>query len=110
MTPEQAFQYVKGAYLKDHKDDTLPAVPVMGESAFRPGRAPCASGKYGDVVYVKVSKDGLADEAFSDAACTKRIDDSYLETVVRSVRFKPALDQGRPVEGVATLKLAQLRT
>jgi hypothetical protein len=109
MTPEQAFQYVKGTYLQDHKESTLPAVAVMGEMPTDLG-AQLAAGKYNDVIYVKVSKDGTADEAFADAACSKKIDDPYLESVVRSVRFKPALDRGTPVEGVATLNLGQLRS
>jgi hypothetical protein len=108
MTPEQAFEYVRTSYLDAHKTATMRAAPVMGE--FPPDlRAQLALGKYAETIYVKVSKDGLADEAFADAACSKKIDDPYLDSVVRTVRFKPALEEGKPVEGVASLNLSQLR-
>ena len=107
LTRDEAFEYVKVVYLGSHKGDTLPATPVMGKlPADLPARL--AVGKYGDTFYVRVSKDGLAEEPFFDAACTRRIGDPYLETVVKSIRFKPALDRGSPVEGVAPLKLGQL--
>jgi hypothetical protein len=108
MTPEQAFEYVKTSYITAHKTSTLPASPVMGE--LPPDLSTqLASGKYSEPIYVKVSKEGLANQAFSDAACTAKIDDPYLEAVVRSIRFKPALDGGKPVDGVATLNLGRLR-
>jgi hypothetical protein len=108
MTPDQAFEYVKTSYITAHKTSTLPAAPVMGE--LPPDlSSQLAAGKYSEPVYVKVSKEGLANEAFSDAACTAKIDDPYLETVVRSIRFKPALEDGKPVDGVATLNLGRLR-
>jgi len=108
MTPEQAFEYVKGLYIESHKSDTMHASPVMAELP-TDLRARIEMGKYSETIYVKVSKDGLADEAFADPACSKRIDDPYLDSVVRTVRFKPALDQGKPVEGIASLNLSQLR-
>jgi hypothetical protein len=109
MTPDQAFEYVKTTYITAHKSSTLPAEPVMGE--LPPDLSgQLAAGKYGEPIYVKVSKDGLADQAYSDAACTNKIEDPYLDTVVRTIRFKPALAQGRPVDGVATLNLSRLKT
>jgi hypothetical protein len=109
MTPDQAFEYVKTSYINAHKASTLPASPVMGELPLDLSSR-LASGKYAEPIYVKVSKDGLADEAFSDAACTAKIADPYLETVVKTIRFKPALAQGQPVDGVATLDLSRLKT
>jgi hypothetical protein len=108
MSPDQAFEYVKGLYLEAHKADTMHAVPVMAELP-TDLRAKIAMGKYSETIYVRVSKDGLADEAFADPACSKKIDDPYLASVVRTVRFKPALDQGKPVDGVASLNLSRLR-
>lgn len=108
MTPEQAFEYVKTSYITAHKTSTLPAAPVMGELPSDLSTQ-LAAGKYSEPIYVKVSKDGLANQAFSDAACTAKIEDPYLLSVVRSIRFKPALDDGKPVDGVATLNLSRLR-
>ncbi len=108
MSPEQAFAYVKKAYLEAHRTATMHAVPVMGELP-SDLQVRLEQGKYDETIYVKVSRDGLADEAFADPACSKRIDDPYLDSVVRTIRFKPALEDGKPVEGVASVNLSQLR-
>ncbi len=107
LTRDEAFEYVKMEYIGSHLKDTLPAAPAMARlPADLPSKL--AEGKYATAFYVRVSKDGFADEAFSDPACTRRIDDDYLDSVVKRVRFKPALNNGKPVDGVATLKLGQL--
>jgi hypothetical protein len=108
-TADEAFEYIKTTYVGSHPGATLPAAPVMiGKlPADLPGRL--TAGQYAVKFYVKVSKDGLADEAFADDACSKRIEDPYLESIVKLVRFEPALAQGKPVEGTASLNLSQLR-
>jgi hypothetical protein len=108
LTRDEAFEYVKMLYVGAHKDDTLAPVPVMGKlPADLPRRL--AEGEYKEPFFVKVSRDGLASEPFLDAACLKKIEDPYLESVVRSLRFKPALNRGKPVEGVVGLNLGQLK-
>jgi hypothetical protein len=47
-------------------------------------------------------------ELFSGESCSQKVDDPYLESVVKNLRFNPALANGKPVEGVAAVKLAQL--
>ncbi len=108
LTRDEAFQYVKIEYVGSHKGDTLPAVPVMAQF---PSDLPkrLAQGEFSRTFFVKVSRDGLAEEAFADSACTRKIEDSYLEAVVRSIRFKPALAKGEPVDGIASLELARLK-
>jgi hypothetical protein len=107
LTRDEAFEYVKMEYIGAHLKDTLPATPAMAKlPADLPSRL--AQGKYAAAFYVRVSKDGLADKAFSDPACTQRIDDPYLDSVVKRVRFKPALDGGKPVDGTASLQLGKL--
>jgi hypothetical protein len=108
LSADEAFAYVKDKYIAAHKGETLSAAPVMGSLPDDLGSM-IASGKYADTVYVRVSKDGTASEAFEDAACTKKIDDSYLDSIVHGIRFKPALVQGEPVAGVAPLNLSRLR-
>jgi hypothetical protein len=108
LTGDEAFAYVKAKYLGAHNGATLAAAPVMGELP-EDLASRLMDGKYAVTFYVKVSKDGLADEPFADPACTKRIEDPYLASVVRSIRFKPALEHGEPVEGVAPLNLSHLR-
>jgi hypothetical protein len=108
LTRDEAFEYVKIDYLNAHQGATLPAVPAMG-------RLPAglltrlAEGKYRETFFVKVSKEGLpADEVFRDAACSNRVEDLYLEQIVKGMRFKPALESGKPVESVASLNLERL--
>ena len=107
LTREEAFEYVKMDYIGSHKGATLPAEPAIGKL---PAELPMklAQGQYKQAFYVKVSKDGLADEAYSDPACTRRIDDTYLDSVVKRIRFKPALNYGKPVDGFATVNLGKL--
>ena len=108
LTRDEAFEYVKMDYEGAHKTDTLPAVAVMGRlPPDLPARL--AQGKYGGTLYARVSKDGLAGDVFLDAACTKRVADPYLESVVRGIRFKPALEKGKPVDSVAPISLSSLR-
>jgi hypothetical protein len=108
LSSEEAFDYVKTKYIEAHKGQTVAAAPIMG-SLPDDLAAHIAEGKYGAAFYVRVSKDGLADGEYSDAACSARINDPYLDTVVSGIRFKPALADGSPVAGVATLNLSQLR-
>jgi hypothetical protein len=107
LTREEAFEYVKIEYLSAHKTDTLPAAVVLSRL---PPDFPLhhAEGTYATVYYVRVSKDGMAGEAFTDPACTQRLSDPYLEGIVRAVRFQPALERGKPVDSVAPLHLGQL--
>ncbi len=108
LTRDEAFEYIKIEYISAHKGDTLPAEPALGRL---PAELPLrlAAGKYGETFYTVVSKDGVADEPFADAACSTKIDDPFLESVVRSLRFKPALAHGKPVEGIASVNLSKLQ-
>jgi hypothetical protein len=108
LTSDEAFEYVKIEYEGAHKGETLPPTPVMGNL---PPDLPTrlAEGKYAAAIYVRVSKDGMAEEAFGDAACSKKIEDPFLESVIRGIRFKPALSNGKAVEGVASIRLGQIR-
>jgi hypothetical protein len=107
LTRDEAFEYVKMEYVGAHKDATLPPVPAMGRlPADLPSRL--SGGQFGETLYIKVSKDGLAGEAFLDAACSQKVGDPYLKSVVKDIRFKPALENGKPVDGVAPVKLGQL--
>jgi hypothetical protein len=108
LTRDEAFEYVKMEYVSAHRSETLPPVPAMGKlPAELPTRL--AAGKYAETFFVRVSKDGLADEPYADFTCSRKLGDPFLESVVRSLRFKPALAQGKPVDGVAALNLGKLQ-
>jgi hypothetical protein len=107
MTRDEAFEYVKMEYIGAHAKDTLPAVPAMAKFP-ADLRARLAAGQYRGIYYVMVSKDGLADIPYLDSACTHRAEDSYLISVVQSLRFKPALEKGKPVSSNTALDLNKL--
>jgi hypothetical protein len=107
LTRDEAFEYIMSEYIGAHRGATLPAVAVMGNL---PADLPAKlnAGKYDQPFFVQVSKDGLATAAFADAECRKRIEDPYLDSVLGRIRFKPALANGRPVDGVTALDLNKL--
>jgi hypothetical protein len=107
LTRDEAFEYLKMEYVGAHPKDTLPAVPAMAKLP-ADLHSRLSGGEYRDTYFVRVSKDGMGGEAFRDAACTQRIDDPYLESVVKNIRFNPALNNGKPVDGVASINLGQL--
>ncbi|HZZ18524.1 MAG TPA: hypothetical protein VFE25_04105 [Opitutaceae bacterium] len=108
LTRDEAFQYVMMEYVGAHRGATLPPVPAMGHlPAALPTRL--AAGDYTSAFYVRVSKDGLGEEAFSDQACTRRINDPFLDSVVSELRFKPALEHGKPASGIAEVNLGKLQ-
>lgn len=107
LTRDEAFEYVRTEYEGAHPHDTLPAVPAMGHvSSDLPGRL--GRGQYAATIYVRVSKDGVPEAIYRDSACQLPLDDPYVDALVRGLRFKPALDRGTPVAGVAAFKLHQL--
>jgi hypothetical protein len=71
-------------------------------------RSRLTSAQFAHTFFVKVSKDGLPGEVFLDEACAQKADDSYLLSVIRDIRFNPALDKGRAVDGVARLNFDSL--
>jgi hypothetical protein len=107
LTRDEAFEYVKMEYLGAHRKDTLPAATAMGK---RPKDLPTvlASGKYRNSFYVRVSKDGLAEQVFADSGCHQKLNDPYLDAIAAHLRFKQALDKGSPVGGVAEVNLNRL--
>ena len=107
LTRDEAFQYVMIEYVSSHKGATLPATPAMGKLPADLAER-LANGQLKAVYYVKVAKDGKVTETFADESCSEKVDDPYLNTVVKKIRFNPALEKGKPVDGVAMLKLNKL--
>ncbi|HZZ18525.1 MAG TPA: hypothetical protein VFE25_04110 [Opitutaceae bacterium] len=108
MTRDEAFDYVVAEYIKAHPGATRPPVAAMGHMpAALPTRL--AAGDYVSPFYVRVSSEGMGDEVFADAACTKKMEDPFLDSVVKELRFKPALDRGKPAPGIAEVNLGKLQ-
>jgi hypothetical protein len=58
---------------------------------------------------VQVSKDGLPVEAFVDGSCSRKVADLSVRSAIMDLRFQPALDKGKPVEGTYRLNLIGVR-
>ena len=106
LTREEAFEYVKAEYLGAHKGATLPSVPAMGKLGLET-KAQLTAAQIGGTYFVKVTKDGKPEEAYLDESCSQPVD-SVVETVVKNVRFFPALEKGKLVDGVARLRFSYL--
>jgi hypothetical protein len=107
LSRDEAFEYLKIEYEAAHKADTLAPTPALGQlPSDLPARL--AEGKYRETLFVRVSSDGLPAGVYSDAACSTKVEDPYLLAVVDSMRFKPALRDGKPMEGVAPVRLGEL--
>lgn len=100
LTLDEAFDYLMIDYLGENKDQTVAATPALG-------RIPAATRQAlaGTEFYVRVSKDGIATGTFSDARAKQPLDNAALEAALRTMRFKPALKSGQPVEGMVRMKL-----
>ena len=107
LTRDEAFLYVKSEYLSRHRDATVPPTPALG-------RLPAdwatrlASGQFKQVYYIAVNKDGKTTGIFADKSCSQKVADPYLESALRNFRFNPALEKGKPVDGVAAVNFAEL--
>ncbi len=58
--------------------------------------------------YARVAGDGSLLGVYADEGCNLRLDDATAVALLGEAFFKPALNQGKPVEGVAPVRLAQL--
>jgi hypothetical protein len=108
LSRDEAYNYLKADYLGLHKIDSRPPEPALGHlPADFADRV--ASGRLHATYYVRVTKEGAGEDVFEDSTCSRRVDDAYVESIVRNLRFMPALEKGRATEGVAALRLDQLK-
>ncbi len=106
LTREEAFQYIVIEHIGNNKGKTLPAMPVM--ATLTPEvRTRLREGQGQQVYYVSVSKDGLVTDAFEDEGYSKRIADPFFGDVVKRIWFKPALENGKPVESKTPLDITR---
>jgi hypothetical protein len=107
LTGDEAFEYLKMDYVATHKGETVVASPLMGSL---PADFPetLKSGRYAQDFFVHVSKDGIPEGAYRDAARREPLNDPVLEAILQNIRFQPALDKGTPVEGMAPVNLRRL--
>jgi hypothetical protein len=109
LTWEEAHEYLVIEYISANKDATKkPQIALFQFPADwkehrtdRPLQNP---------YYVKVDKTGRPVGVFQDEACTEKAGDAYVSAALSNLLFLPALEKGKPVEGVALVVPVNLRT
>ena len=107
LTRDETRQYIVMEHIGGHKGATLAAAAVRGTLP-RPRRESLSHDQLTRIIYVKVSPDGLPLGIFTNEACELQIDDSGTTAAVEATLFRPALQKGKAVEGVARVRLADL--
>jgi len=107
LTRAEAQQYLVMNHVGAHKGATLPPAAVAGTLSLT-RRESLTPAQLTRTVYVKVGQDGTLLGAFQDRDCQSPIEDAGLKAALDEVFFAPALEAGKPVEGVARMRLAEL--
>ena len=106
LTREEAVLYLTMDHMARHPGESLPPAPVLmvprAEFVSRLGSAPLDA-----VIYAWIGKDGKITRLSTAANGSARLP-SDLSEAVDQLAFLPALEKGKPVEGVAKLRLADL--
>ncbi len=107
LTSDEAHEYIVLDYVSAHKGQTVNPSLVTGLKPRDPSVHYTDAQLQGET-FVKVGKDGLPNGAFRNAACTETSGDAGLVSLVQAARFKPALKDGKAVDGVIKLRWADL--
>lgn len=104
LTADEAFEYSVIQHIGTNREKTKAPVRAKG---FWPADLPrrLSADALSRTLFVKVGKDGMVLGLFDDEACTRPVKDAELSVVAPELRFLPALEKGKPVVGVAALKL-----
>jgi hypothetical protein len=107
LTDEEALEYRIIEYIEANKGKTTSA--ALATTTLRDdARRPLSTVHLKENYYVKVGKSGRVLAVFRDAAGKQPVQDSALEPALKSLRFRPALEAGKPVESITPLNLGQL--
>ena len=107
LTREEAQQYLLIEHLGANKDATVPAAPVPGTLASTRLKE-LNLDQLNRTYYAKIASDGAVLGLFADESCNLKIDNDATLAVVSEVFFTPALVKGKPVEGVARVRLGEI--
>jgi hypothetical protein len=106
LTAEEALEFQIIEYVGENKGRTLPATPATA-SLGSDVRASLLSAPL-DEGYMLVAKDGRVTAAYRDEAATRPLEDPAFESLLKTLRFNPALEAGKPVESLVKINLRQI--
>lgn len=107
LSADEARQYLLIEHLAGHKDATLPPQPVAG-SLPTTVRQSVSAEQLNRPCYARVSAEGVLIGLFADEGVSLPLADDALVAAFAGAIFKPALAKGKPMNGVARVRLADL--
>jgi hypothetical protein len=107
LTREEAQQYLVVEHVGANKGATLPPVAVPGTLPVNQ-RTQLTPDQLNRTFFARVSKDGKLLGAFADEGCNLELNDAATLNALREVFFRPALEKGKPAEGTARVRLAEI--
>lgn len=107
LSRAEAQQYHVIDHIGANKGATVPA-SVVGGTLLREQRRHLTLDQLNRTFYARISPDGTLLGAFADEDCSLSLEDGPILAALQEVFFKPALKQGKPVEGVARIQLGEI--
>jgi hypothetical protein len=107
LNRDEARQYLVIEHVAANKDATMPPAPVAG-SLPQAARARLSREQLDRLCYARISKDGGVLGIFADESASLPLGDAAIAEVCAEGLFKPALAQGKPMEGVVRFRPADL--
>ena len=105
LTKDEMLDFRVIQYVAANGGRTAPAAPAMFVSDLRPSLTPA---ELGQACFVRVAKDGRVAATFVDRDATQPLQDPALDAALKGLRFKPAIDAGKPVESIVAIRLGSL--
>jgi hypothetical protein len=105
LTEDEALTFRVIEYVAANRGRTLPAVPAK---FVRDRRSSLTQAELDQACYVRVAKDGKVAATFSDKGATVPLQDEALDAALRGLRFKPAIEAGKPVESIVAVRLGMI--
>jgi hypothetical protein len=104
LTTDEAFQFSVIQHINGNRDRTKGPTKA---GFFWPGdlASRLLPDKLRRTIYVRVGKLGQVHGIFEDEACQQPVGDPDIAQLAPELRFFPALDKGKPVEGIAAVTL-----
>jgi hypothetical protein len=106
LTREEAFQYLQLQYVGTNKTTTAPPRRALGKLPLEI-RDRMGPDLFRRTYYAKIDPTGKPLGVFADYRCSEPAA-SFLTDAVGEVLFLPALEKGKPVNGIAELRLAEM--
>jgi hypothetical protein len=105
LTKNEMLDFRVIEYISDNSGKTLPAAPATFVNDLRSSLSPA---QLSQACFVQVAKDGRVKAAFGDKKGTQPLQDPELDAALKGLRFKPAIEAGKPVESIVPVRLGMI--